>query len=132
MTPSWDVLVVDDEPVVRDAIRLVLEHDGLRVAVARDGEIALLHPALSDCRLVFCDLMLPGRSGLEILSEIRRRRPDVPIVAITGYPTADQAARSLAAGATNFLAKPFDATELMELIRRVLFRTTIAGEEASP
>ena len=129
MTPGWEVLVIDDEPVVRDAIRLVLEHEGLRVAVARDAEVALLHPALRDCRLVFCDLMLPGRSGLEAMAEIRRRRPELPIVAITGYPTAENVSRSHEAGATAFLAKPFDASELLELIRRVLAGTTAAVKE---
>jgi DNA-binding NtrC family response regulator len=129
MTSGWDVLVIDDEPVVCDAIRLVLENEDLRVAVARDGETALTHPALGDCRLVFCDLMLPGRSGIEVLAHIRRRRPELPIVAITGYPTAENTTRSRAAGATDFLAKPFDATELLELIRRVLSGTAAGGEE---
>jgi len=131
MSSGWDVLVVDDEPVVCDAIRLVLEHEGLRVAVARDGETAVRHPALEDCRVVFCDLMLPGQPGLEVLAHIRRRRPQLPIVAITGYPTAENTDRSRAAGATTFLAKPFDTTELLELTRRVLSGTA-AGEEEQP
>jgi DNA-binding response OmpR family regulator len=131
MTPAWDVLVVEDEAVVRDAIRLVLEHEGFRVAVARDGEIGLLHPALADCHVVFCDLMLPGRSGFEIIAEIRRRRPSVPLVAITGYPTPEIESRALAAGATAFLPKPFDAAELLEWMRRVLPRTAALGEERS-
>ena len=129
MTPGWDVLVVEDEPVVRDAIRMVLEHEGFRVAAARDGEIGLLHPALPDCHVVFCDLMLPGRSGLEIIAEIRRRRPTLPLIAITGYPTPENESRALAAGATAFLAKPFDAAELHEWMRRVLPRTAALGEE---
>ena len=131
MTTGWDVLVVEDEPVVRDAIRMVLEHEGFRVAAAPDGAVGLLHPALTDCRVLFCDLMLPGRSGLEIIPEIRRRRPTMPIVAITGYPTTENETRARAAGATAFLPKPFDAAELLEWMRRVLPRAAALGEEKS-
>ena len=129
MSPAWDVLVVEDEPVVREAICRVLEHHGLRVAEASDGVAALLHPALHECRLVLCDLMLPGRSGFEVVSEIRRRRPEIPVVAITGCPTAENQSRASQAGATAFLAKPFDVGELLEWTPRVLPRMSIAAEE---
>jgi DNA-binding NtrC family response regulator len=129
MSAHWDVLVIDDEPVVRDAARLVLEQEGLRVAVAADGDEGLAHEAMEDCRLVLCDIMLPGRDGFEVVSDIRARRPEVPIVVITGYATTAMAARALDSGATAFLAKPFDETELLEQVRRVLERTDAAGKE---
>ncbi len=129
MSATWDVLVIDDEPVVRDAIRLVLEEEGLRVALVPDAETALLNRALDTCRLVICDVMLPGATGIEVVRAIRARRPAVPIVLITGFATAEVAARSREAGATAFLAKPFDDTELLDLVRRVLERTDAAGEE---
>jgi DNA-binding NtrC family response regulator len=129
MSTNWDVLVIDDEPVVRDAIRLVLEEQGLRVALVPDAETALLNRALDTCRLVICDVMLPGASGIEVVRVIRARRPQVPIVLITGFATAEVAARSTEAGATAFLAKPFDDTELLDLVRRVLEPTDVAGEE---
>jgi CheY-like chemotaxis protein len=123
-----DVLVIDDEPVIRDAIHLVLEGDGLRVAAVASGDAGLAHPALESCRLVFCDLMLPGLPGLDVVREIRRRRPELHIVAITGYATAGSTTRALEAGATEFLAKPFDETELLELTRRALPEADVAGE----
>ena len=83
-----DVLVIDDEPVVRAAVRRVLEANGLRVATAEDAASGLGHPALATCRLVLCDLMLPDRSGTEVLSRACRRRPDLPVVMITGYRDA--------------------------------------------
>ena len=64
-------------------------------AARRDGgrrHIGLAHPALASCRLVLCDLMLPDRSGTEVLREMRRRRPQLPVVLITGYATRDQRA----------------------------------------
>jgi two-component system C4-dicarboxylate transport response regulator DctD len=132
MSPGIDVLVVDDEPVVRDAIRLVLAHEGLSVASVPDAESALEHPALGDCRLVICDLMLPGRSGLETLRAMRERRPRLPIVMITGYATPANADLVLEAGATAFLPKPFDESELLTLVRHVLTPMDAAGEERNP
>jgi DNA-binding NtrC family response regulator len=115
-----DVLVIDDEPVVRDAVRRVLEANGLRVATADDAAAGLAHPGMAACRLVLCDLMLPDRSGIEVLEEIARRRPDLPILVITGYATAEHAARAQEAGAAGFLAKPFEAGELIDAVRAAL------------
>jgi len=129
---SCDVLVVDDEPVVSDAVRLVLSQDGLAVTAVGDAEAALAHPDLRLCRLLLCDVMLPGRSGLEVLRAVRARRPALPIVMTTGYatPAQEQAVRD--AGATAFLPKPFDETELLTLVREVLSRAVIAPEESKP
>ncbi len=129
MNGRWDVLVVDDEPVVCDAIRLVLGDEGLAVACVADADSALAHPALATCRLVLCDVMLPGRSGPEAVRALRRRRPDLPIVLITGYATAGSAERSAAAGATAFLAKPFDDTELLDLVLHILGPKGVATKE---
>jgi two-component system response regulator FlrC len=126
---NCDVLVIDDELVVREAVRRVLEANGLRVATADAAGSGLGHPALEACRLVLCDLMLPDRSGFEVLEEIERRRPGVPVVLITGYATPDHAVRAQEAGAADFLAKPFDAEELMDTVRRVLEHAPATKEE---
>jgi DNA-binding NtrC family response regulator len=123
-----DVLVIDDEPVVRAAVSRVLVASGFRVAVAADGATGLAHPALGDCRLVLCDLMLPDRSGMDVLREIARRRPAVPVVMITGYATPDHAARAAEAGAADFMAKPFEAKELVDTVRRALDAADARGE----
>jgi DNA-binding response OmpR family regulator len=73
--------------------------------------------------------MLPGESGLEVLRQVRAARPGLPIVMITGYATDANAERALEAGATAFLAKPFDDSELLTLVRQVLARTPVAGED---
>ena len=132
MTTGSHVLVVDDEPVVGGAIRLVLGDAGYRVTTLPDAESALTHPALEDCQLVICDLMLPGHSGVEALRVIRQRRPALPIVMITGYATPENEELVLAAGATAFLPKPFDESELLTLVRHVLSRTDVAGKESKP
>lgn len=125
-----DVLVIDDEPVVRAAVRRVLEANGLRVATADDAAGGLAHPGLAACRLVLCDLMLPDRSGIEVLGELARRRPTLPVLVITGYATADLAADAQRAGAAGFLAKPFEASELMAAVRAALAGAPAKGEGA--
>jgi CheY-like chemotaxis protein len=120
VNPICDVLVVDDEPVVCDAIQLVLRHQGLHVTHVSTAEAAFADPALQTCRLVICDMMLPGQSGLEAIRAMRRQRPALPIILITGYATAINLARSIEAGASAFLAKPFDDIELLDLVRHVL------------
>jgi DNA-binding NtrC family response regulator len=126
-----DVVVVDDEPVVREAIRRVLGAEGLSVTTLPDAETALAHAALDHCRLVLCDLMLPGDSGLDLLAALRVRRPGLPIVMISGYATTENAERVEKAGATAFLPKPFDEEELRTLVRHAL-ATGVAAEERKP
>jgi DNA-binding NtrC family response regulator len=126
-----DVLVIDDEPVVRDAVRRVLQAHGLRVETADDATSGLSHPALAGCRLVLCDLMLPDRSGTEVLHEILQRYPSLPVVLITGYATRDHARLALEGGAVDFLAKPFEAKELMESVLRALARRPAKQEEGA-
>jgi DNA-binding NtrC family response regulator len=111
---------VDDEPVVGNGIRLLLREAGLRVATVADAETALAHPAARECRLVLCDLMLPGLSGIELLHKLRAARPNLPVVMITGYGTAENAARALEAGVSGFLPKPFTESELLDAVRHAL------------
>ena len=132
MTTPVRVLVVDDEPVVRDAIRRVLEAEGMQVALASSGEEALHDDALTDCELLLCDLMLPGMSGIEVVRAVRARRPDLPIVAITGYATGEVRAAAEAAGASDFLSKPFDHSELLDRVRGALEHRGVAWKEGPP
>ena len=120
MAERWDVLVIDDEPVVCDAVRRVLGAEGLRVATASDGVMGLGHAAAATCRLVLLDLMLPDRSGFEVLRAFRARRPDLPVVVITGYATHESARRAMEEGAADYLPKPFEESELLAVVRRAL------------
>lgn len=126
MRSRWDVLVVDDEEVVRNAVSRVLSEAGYEVATAADGAAALAHPAAASCRLVLLDLMLPDRSGIGLLEALRQLRPDRPVVVITGYATSESLARALEAGAASVLAKPFDAAELLDAVRRALSEAAAA------
>lgn len=130
MSPRpWDVLVVDDEAVVRGGVKLVLEPEGLSVAQASTVAEALASEALPQCRLLLCDLMLQGESGLDVVRAARERRPELPIVLMTGYATDENANLGELSGASAFLPKPFDDVELLDQVRRVLGDAHAAEKE---
>ena len=114
------ILVVDDEPKVARLARDYLEKNGFRVITAADGQSALTIARQERPDLVILDLMLPRKSGVEVLAELRGDRAirDTPVVVITAWTHAQQAA--VAAGADRFVAKPFDPDELREVVLDVL------------
>jgi len=120
MGGDCDILVVDDEPVVCDGIRLLLGAAGLRVTTCSTGSDALMHPAALRCRLALCDLMLPDLPGIEVLRALQTMRPRLPVVMITGYGTPENTAQVLEAGASGVLLKPFTEAELLTVVNGVL------------
>jgi DNA-binding response OmpR family regulator len=102
------------------------------VAVAGSVSAALAHPALRTCRAVLCDLMLPDGDGAEVARAVRSAREGVPVVAMTGYTAGDVIERARLAGMPDFLPKPFDASELLAVVRRVVGTITAGSEEVSP
>jgi DNA-binding NtrC family response regulator len=130
VTPGVDVLLVDDESVIRDAALRVLEAAGLGVASTGSGTAGLAHPAAESCRVVVCDLILPDVSGVDVVRELRRRRPELPIVVITGYASREAVSRAEEAGASSFLAKPFDDAELLAAVRGALEAGSRGKEES--
>jgi len=114
------VLVVDDEELILESIISTLELMGLEVISARDGEQALeLFEKEQPC-LVITDVCMPHRDGLAVTSHIKAHRPECPVIVITGYGDEDTAIRALKAGATDYLRKPFQITELRSITSRAL------------
>ena len=93
------VLIVDDEPVVREVLRTVLSRAGYatsEAATAAEGLALFAGPAVD---LVLLDLMLPDRPGLSLLPELREKRPDVPVVVVTAYSSVESAIEEINEGA---------------------------------
>jgi CheY-like chemotaxis protein len=111
------ILVVDDDPDIRSVIRMVLETEGYAVDVAEDGFAALraVETARPDC--VVLDVMMPGMDGHAVLGRIRTgARPALPVVMLTAAAGDDQAWQAWTEGVDYFLAKPFDANELLRFL----------------
>lgn len=110
------ILIIDDEPSVADAVRLILEDLGHRVLVAASAGGGLELARRGGLRLVITDLCLPDFSGLELLGALRAEQPLLPVVVITSHGTPDIFAEAKYAGAAAVLAKPFAPAEIIRLV----------------
>lgn len=118
--PSARVLLIEDEPGIVDFVRRGLEAEGFTVEAALDG-IEGERLALSDSfDAIVLDLMLPGRSGLEILASVRRASPSVPVIVLTARGEISDRVTGLDAGAVDYLVKPFSLAELVARVRAQL------------
>jgi CheY-like chemotaxis protein/glycine cleavage system H lipoate-binding protein len=116
----YDVLLVEDEPVVREAAARILRPEGLTVDRVEDVAAALDRLRHAEHKLVLTDLMLPGFSGFDLLERLAGERPALPVVLIPGYATIENALAAFKKGAFDFLPKPFDVAELLGVVRRAL------------
>ncbi len=116
------ILVVDDEPPIRELVRDTLEIEGHDVAEAPDGPTALDIVAENPPDLMVLDIMMPGMSGLDVLRTLRRDRSgyDLPIILLTAAADDDTTWAGWTAGASVFLPKPFDPSHLVDWVERLL------------
>ena len=120
------VLVVDDEPMVRDVLARYLEQEGFEVSEAADGRSALERIAEHDPDLVVLDLMLPEIDGYEVLRHLRASSP-TPVIMLTARGEETDRIVGLELGADDYITKPFSPREVVARVRAVLRRTTEAG-----
>ena len=116
------VLVVDDEPLVRDVLIRYLRREGFDTLEAGDGDTARALVATEDLQLVVLDLMLPGTDGLSLCRWIRSRG-DLPVIMLTARGEPDDRIVGLEVGADDYVSKPFSARELVMRVKAVLRRT---------
>jgi DNA-binding NtrC family response regulator len=121
------VLVVDDEPGVRESLRMLLRDD-YTVATAEDAEAALRAIAAEPPDLVLLDLVMPGRSGLELLSDLRSRPSPPPVVVVTATRSVATAVEAMQRGAADYVTKPFELDELRIKLARLLERRALEAE----
>ncbi|MBU0595523.1 4Fe-4S dicluster domain-containing protein, partial [Candidatus Bipolaricaulota bacterium] len=114
------VLVVDDEPIVRESIRDWLTEAGYQVATAETGEQALELVATRDFSVLVVDLRLPGKTGIKVLEAVKEERPWIRTIVITAYPSAETVQEARRLGAVDYLLKPFAPDHLERLIQETL------------
>jgi CheY-like chemotaxis protein/glycine cleavage system H lipoate-binding protein len=120
MSTLRDILVIEDEPMVTQAVVMVCGEEGMTVTAVDSAAEALRYMQVSGFRLVLCDIMMQGMDGFQFLTELARNGIQTPVVMMTGYSTVENAVRSLSAGAVDYIPKPFTADELLTVIRRAL------------
>jgi len=114
------VLVVDDEERIQKACQRLLTEEGCEVDVAGNGIQGLKMIEERHYDIVLLDLMMPGMSGLDVLSDLKSRHPDTVIIIITGYATLEHSIETMKKGAFDFLSKPFDPQELRKVIAKAI------------
>ena len=114
------ILIVDDEAVIRDGLKRILEGRLFSVETCSSGyaAIELLHK--QDFDLIVTDLKMPGMSGIEVLKAVKALQPNVPVIMITGYATVDTAVEAIKNGAVDYLSKPFAPDQFLEKVENAL------------
>jgi two-component system response regulator HydG len=122
------VLVVDDDVAHLAAVARLLRREGLVIDEAGDARAALDLQAAHGHRVVLTDLMMPGESGLELLSALQRRGADIDVIVMTAFGTIERAVEAMRAGAADFVVKPIERAALVRAVRRSLERARLHEE----
>lgn len=125
------ILVVDDEINVCKSIRQAVESEDYDVDMALSGEEALKKDQETPYDLIITDLMMPGISGMDLLTSLKTARPDVSVIMVTGYPTIKTAVQSIKIGAFDYLPKPFTPKDLRSVVARA-FSSPVSDRESAP
>jgi len=112
------ILIVDDDQALRESLEMVLAAEGYDVIVAENGERALERVEETPVDVVLCDLRMPGLDGFDLLPQIGRKLPGVPILIMSAYGTEDLAVEAMRRGAYDYLAKPFQPSEVLLTLRK--------------
>jgi len=123
-TGSGTVLVVDDEPQIRELLKIILERKGFTVLTANDGvqAVEVFRQNHDDIACVLLDLTMPNMGGEEAFIELHKIRDDVPVVLVSGYSEEQLEERVQHLGFTSFLKKPVGSKSLLEKVRTTLMR----------
>ncbi|MFF7246263.1 response regulator transcription factor [Embleya sp. NPDC008237] len=133
MTPAADtgtpphILVVDDEPAVREALESSLRFEGYRVTLADEGVAALTAIAGDEPDLVLLDVLMPRMDGLTACRRLRARGDTLPVLMLTARDAVGDRVTGLDAGADDYLVKPFELDELLARVRALLRRSAMSG-----
>jgi DNA-binding NtrC family response regulator len=122
------LLIIDDEPSIRESLETLLTLEGFGVTLARDGSEGLEILSRDDFDLLLLDLALPGESGIDLLPRITAMHPNLPVIMITAFGTVGNVVDAVRAGAENFIQKPWDNEKLLADIRSAIARHKAEAE----
>jgi two-component system response regulator AtoC len=124
----FKILVVDDEPILRDSLEVALKTSGYEVLTARTGEEGLEQFRKENPDLILLDHWLPGINGDEVLRRIKEEEPEIPIIIMTAQGSIEMAVNLMKMGAFDFLVKPFELDQIEDLIKKGLERVRLKKE----
>lgn len=128
MESKVNILIVDDEEIVRESLASWLEEDGYEVAAAENGPRALERLPEKDWNLAMVDLKMPGMDGIQLMDEIRKIKPETIVIIMTAYATVDTAVQAMKKGAHDYIVKPFNPEDLSLTIRKIIEHQKLVKE----
>jgi len=114
------ILIADDQDMMRDSLAATLAREGYEVMAATDGPVAVSKLSQQRFDLLISDLKMPKMTGIELLAEAKKLRPDMPVVLMTAFATVQTAVEAMKLGAYDYIQKPFDGEEIKHLVERTL------------
>jgi DNA-binding NtrC family response regulator len=125
---GYKILLIDDEPTLRESLQIALSACGYAVQTARTGEEGLEVFGRESPDLVLLDHWLPGINGDQVLQRVKEANPEIPVIIMTAQGTVDLAVQSMKMGAFDFLVKPFELDQIEALVQKGLERTRLKKE----
>ena len=129
MADDRKMLVVDDEEVVCQACRRIFSRQGFQVETYTDARQGLVKATEKDYAIILLDIKMPNMDGIQFLERLREKKPDVPVLIITGYPSIPNAAAAMRLGACDYVTKPFTSEEVTWGVQRVLNMQHVLSDE---
>jgi len=124
-----NILVVDDESVIREGLTRILEGDAFTVDAAKNGHAAIELLQQKEFDLIITDLKMPGMSGFEVLNAVKILQPDTPVIMITGFATVETAVEAMKSGTVDYIVKPFTPDQIREKVQLALGQKKTSAEE---
>ncbi len=122
------ILIVDDEPNLRDMLSILLKREGYKTEQACNGEVALERALIGGFDLIISDIQMPKMNGIELLSKLREHDVDVTVIMITAYSSTDDAVKAMKLGAYDYITKPFKNDEIRLVIKNALEKRSLQQE----
>jgi len=126
---QYDVLVVEDDSSLCEALCDTLEIEGYRVVSASNGTEALLKLSKGDFKLVVSDVQMPVMDGFQLLNNMQSQHAKTPVLLMTAYGSVPKAVEAIQAGASDYLVKPFDASALVDKVAQLVIRNPVAAND---
>jgi nitrogen regulation protein NR(I) len=128
MSTAARILLIEDDPGIRDTVQRVLAEEGHEVSVEERGDEGLARASRESFNVVITDLRLPGLSGLDLVRQLRTVQPRLPIILVTAFGTTETAIEATKSGAFDYLLKPFNMPALLELVRKAVDSNRLMSE----
>ena len=129
MSDSLRLLVVDDDPIICHACRRIFSDQGFEVEENTDAREGLKRATEQDYACILLDIKMPGIDGIQSLEELRKHKPGLPVLIMTGYPSLSTATVAVELGASGYITEPFTPANMRRSVQKMLSRCATTGED---